>query len=230
MLCLGEHQHFSKPAFILLQVPCKEGSPKNSNPVNTFIHSFANSLWKKAGPVWASQMWKVNFTMWTVFTPGQETSRGSLWPGRDLGVPRDSGTWGYFSKEPPPFLPAPPPHPLKLPKNVFHVCSIHSCCLSLNSRLIAPESREVKLNLSKWEPAARKTIGNKAEKSTPTYFFETPGPVCYSSVMEGPVISRAMPWLRHQISIFLPGLSLAGSVDLDKSFNLLTPPICSSIK
>lgn len=168
MLCLGEHQHFSKLALILLQVQCKEGSPKNSNPVNTFIHSFANSFWKKAGPMWASQMWKVNFTTWTVFTLGQETSIGTVWPGCDLGVSRDSETWGYFSKEPLRFLLAPPPHPLKLPKNVFHVCSIHSCCLSLNSRLIAPESREVKLNLSNWEPAVRKNISNEAGKSTPS--------------------------------------------------------------
>ena len=70
-------------------------------------------------------MWKVNFTTWTVFTLGQETSIGTIWPGCDLEVSRDSETWGYFSKEPLPFLLAPPPHPLKLPKNVFHVCCIH---------------------------------------------------------------------------------------------------------
>lgn len=175
MLCLGEHQHISKPALILLQVQCKEGSPKNSNPINTFIHSFTNSLWKKARPVWTSKMWKVNFTMGTVFTLGQDTSIGTLRPGRDLGVSQDSETWGHFSKEPPPFLPAPPPQPLKLPKNVFHVCCTHfmmcSCCPSLNSQLTAPESREVKLNLSNWEPAVRTHISNARQENPPPATF-----------------------------------------------------------
>lgn len=125
-------------------------------------------------------MWKVNFTTWTVFTLGQETSTGTIWPGCDLGVSRDSETWGYFGKEPPPFSPPPPLHPLKLPKNVFHVCCIHfttcSWCLSLNSRLIAPELREVKLNLSKWEHAVNKNISDRAGKSTPSTLFKVQVP------------------------------------------------------
>lgn len=119
-------------------------------------------------------MWKVNFTTWTVFTLGQETSIGTIWPGSDLVVSRDSETWGYFSKAPPPPLP-PPPRPLKLPKNVFHVRSLHfttcSWCLSLNSRLIAPESREVKLNLSKWEPAVSKEHQHRDREIYPQLLF-----------------------------------------------------------
>lgn len=114
--------------------------------------------------------------MWTVFTLGQETSRGTIWPGCDLGVSRDSETWGYFSKEPPPFLPPPPPHPLKLPRNVFHVCCIHfttsSWYLSLNSRLIAPESREVKLNLSKWEHAVWVRTSVMGQENPPHLLFK----------------------------------------------------------
>jgi hypothetical protein len=42
----------------------------------------------------------------------------------------------------------------------------------LNSRLIAPESREVKLNLSKWDPAVSKNITVWTGKITPIYFFK----------------------------------------------------------
>ena len=185
MLCLGEHQHFSKLALILLQAQCKEGSPKNSNPVNTFIHSFANSFWKKAGPVRASQMRKVNFTTWTVFTLGQETSIGTTWPGCDLGVSRDSETWGYFSKEPLPFLLAPPPHPLKLPKNVFHVCYIHfrmtcSCGPVLEFSAHCTRIKGSQVESFKLGASSEEEHQQRGRKIHSIYVFETPSPVCYS--------------------------------------------------
>lgn len=134
---------FQKPALILLQVHSKEGSPKNSNPVNTFVRSLIRKLTlKESWPVCAGQMWKVNFTTWTVCTLGQETSLGTMWPESDLVGSWDLGTREYFFKEPPTF-PDPPPHPRKLPRMSF-MCAPFSeqraapRSLSLSARLITP--------------------------------------------------------------------------------------------
>lgn len=116
---------FQKPALILLQVHSKEGSPKNSNPVNTFVRSLIRKLTlKESWPVCAGQMWKVNFTTRTVCTLGQETSLGTMWPESDLVGSWDLGTREYFFKEPPTFPDPPSSSPTKTSKNVFHVCTI----------------------------------------------------------------------------------------------------------
>lgn len=162
---------FHKPTLILLQVHSKEGSPKNSNPVNTFVRSLIRKLTlKESWPVCAGQMWKVNFTTWTVCTLGQETSLGTMWPESDLVGSWDLGTREYFFKEPPPSL----THLLLTHENFQEClsCVHHSVNSGLRPRacpwvlgsLPLPETRKVKFNLWGWEEAISEDVGIRTGK------------------------------------------------------------------